>query len=254
MVPKNSSGIVEGLPRALISIQRNMKKEIYDGFEENVLSDIWKQTRLEPRAIEFQSEIVRKGKKALKITIHKGDKSEIGDPNTNKTERDELLERTNLWANEGIGYRYSFSIYLPKDFPIVPTRLVLAQWKQDEEENKVSVNNPILALRYVNAELFITLQIGDCNERIKLFRTSEDVLGKWLDFIFEVNFTTKNFGFVKVWLNNKQLVDYKGITAYSKKYGYPKDGKFFFKMGLYRDTMDKPMTAYFDEFRKTLLS
>jgi len=225
-----------------------MKKEIYDGFEGDFLSDIWKQTKFEKGAVEFQSDIVRKGKKALKITIHKGDKIEQGNENFKTSERDELLERKDFGPKEGKEYSYSFSIYLPKDFLIVPTRLVLAQFKQDEKDDKVSIDNPILALRYVNGELFITLQTSE--ERIKLFRTNEEMRGKWLDFRFNIKLTRTKSGFVKVWMNDKEIVNYKGITAYSEKYGYSKPGKFYFKMGLYRDTMDEPMTAYFDEFRK----
>jgi hypothetical protein len=55
-------------------------------------------------------------------------------------------------------------------------------------------------------------------------------------------------------MNDKEIINYKGITAYSEKYGYSNPGKFYFKMGLYRDTMDEPMTAYFDEFHKAELS
>lgn len=225
-------------------------QEIYDGFEGDYLSDIWEQTKFEPGAIEFQSNIVRKGKKALKITIHKGDKIEEGKGQYNASERGELLENKKIGPKEGKRYGYSFSLYLPKDFPIVQTRLVLAQWKQDEKEDKVSVNNPLLALRYVDYELFITLQTGDWNERIKLFRTNEEVRGKWIDFKFNVKFTRTKNGFVKVWKNDKEIINYKGVTAYSEKFGYSKPGKFYFKMGLYRDTMEEPMTAYFDEFHK----
>lgn len=228
-------------------------EEIYDGFEENSLSNIWKQTKFEPGAIKIQSNIVRKGKNAVGITIRKGDKVEYGDGSYKTSERDELLERKDLGPKEGKAYSYSFSIFLPKDFLIVPIRLVLAQWKQDEKEDKVLVNNPILALRYVNGELFITLQTGEWNERIKLFRTKEEVRGKWLDFKFNVKFARTKTGFVKVWLNDKEIINYKGITAYSEKHGYSNPEKFYFKMGLYRDTMDEPMTAYFDEFHKKLL-
>jgi hypothetical protein len=230
-----------------------MKEEIYDGFEGEELSTIWKKTKFEEKAIEFQSNIVRKGKKALKITIHKGDTIEQGTEQHATSERDELLERKDIGPKEGKGYSYSFSLYLPKDFPIVPTRLVLAQFKQDEKEDNVSVNNPILALRYVNGELFITLQTGNKEERVKLFSTNEEMRGKWIDFVFEIKFSRTKSGFVRAWMNDKKVVTYKGITAYSERYGYSKPGKFYFKMGLYRDRMNEPMTAYFDEFRKRIL-
>ena len=55
-------------------------------------------------------------------------------------------------------------------------------------------------------------------------------------------------------MNEKQIVNYKGVTAYSEKYNYPKPGHFYFKMGLYRDRMDEPMTIYIDEFKKSPLT
>ena len=224
-----------------------MKQEIYDGFEKKTLSDIWSKKKFEPKAVEIQSDIVRKGKSAVKITIHKGDKAEKS-PGSKTSERAELLERKDLGPQEGKDYSYSFSMYLPKDFPIVPTRLVLAQWKQDDEYDKAIVDNPILALRYVNGKLYITLQTDE--EKRKIFETEEEIRGKWLDFKFNIKFTRIKSGFVKVWMNKKKIVDYKSVTAYSEKYGYPKLSKFYFKMGLYRDRMDKPMTIYIDEFRK----
>ena len=35
------------------------------------LKDIWSEKKIEKTSIEFQSEIVRKGKRAIKITVNK---------------------------------------------------------------------------------------------------------------------------------------------------------------------------------------
>jgi len=224
-------------------------EEIYDGFEGDELSPIWSHERFEEGAVKIQSEIVRKGNKAVQISIHKGDKTEEAYEGSKTSERDELMDK--FGPKEDEFFSYSFSIYLPKDFLIVPTRLVLAQWKQYDENKKVLVDNPILALRYQHGEMRITLQTTE--EKINLFRTKEEIRARWLDFKFNVNFSRTNKGFVKVWINKKKIIDYKGITAYSEKYNYPKPGRFYFKMGLYRDVMEEPMTVYFDEFKKKRL-
>jgi hypothetical protein len=223
-------------------------KEIYDNFESKELSDIWSKRKFEKGSVKIQSKIVRKGKHALKITINKGDRSEIGDSNSAKSERDELTERTDLWAQEGKQYNYSFSIYIPKKFPIVPTRLVLAQWKQHDEGDKAIIDNPILAIRYVNGKLSIKSQINE--ERNTLFSTKEEIRGKWIDFVFNIKFTKTKKGFIDIWMNKKQIINYIGATTYPEKYNYPKIGRVFFKIGLYRDKMDKPMTIYLDEYLK----
>jgi hypothetical protein len=226
--------------------------EVYDGFEGKVLNEIWSSEKLENKAVEMQSEVVRSGQSAARITIRQGDRFEKADtPGVdNDTERDELLERKDLYSQEGMGYRYSFSIFIPNDFPIVPTRLVLAQWKQKENKGSVVIN-PLVALRYVRGELSITIQ----NDRKKttVYKTKKDIKGKWLDFVFHIRFDRGKDGFVKAWLNGDEILNFKGTTAYSEEYGYENDGRFYFKMGLYRDCMDEPMTMYFDEYRKRRL-
>ena len=227
--------------------------EVYDGFEGSTLSDVWSMDRFEPGAVEFQSAIVRTGKGAAKITVHQGDKYEGTDPLQSKpTERAELQERKDFVAREGDGLAYSFSIYIPKDFPVVPTRLVLAQWKQYDQTHHVLVDSPLVALRYVQGELYVSLQTG--REQQAMYRATDDVRGRWLDFVFHLKFTHAPDGLLRVWLNGKQLCDYHGITAYTEEYGYVKDGHYYFKMGLYRDRMAEPMTAYFDEYRKRPLT
>jgi hypothetical protein len=227
-------------------------QELYDGFEGKELSEIWSHAKFEEGAVKIQSEIFRKGKSAVKIVIHKGDRIEQGNATSKTSERDELLERKEFGPMENEGFSYAFSMFIPNDFPIVPTRLVLAQWKQNEENDNALVDNPILALRYQKGELFVTLQTAE--EKKRIFSTREEVRGKWLDFIFHVKFTRGKEGFVKVWMNEIQIVDYKGVTAYSEKYNYPKPGHFYFKIGLYRDRMDEPMTIYIDEFKKSPLT
>lgn len=53
-------------------------------------------------------------------------------------------------------------------------------------------------------------------------------------------------------LDKRQIVDYTGVNAYpeEKQTGFTHPGWFYFKMGLYRDLMDEPMTIYLDEYRK----
>jgi len=222
---------------------------VYDGFDSKKLSAIWSPKKLVDGALEFQSEIVRSGRGAAKITIHEGDNFEFGGKNKKKpTERDELFEAQNLWSLEGNPHRYQFSMFLPSDFPIVPTRLVLAQWKQKEENEGVRVNNPVVALRYGRGSLSVTLQT---NEEIQtLYRTHEEIRGKWLDFEFDTKFDRTGRGFIKGTLNGKQEIDYVGRTAYSDAEGYPFPGRFYFKMGLYRDKMKEPMSVYIGGYSK----
>jgi len=220
--------------------------DAYDGFEEDELNPIWSRKLLAPNSFEFQSNIVRSGKQALKIIIRPKDNLQLNEGGK-ASERNELVEQKELRSVEDKEYSYAFSLFIPKEFPIVQTRLVLAQWKQLDELEIAKIDNPILALRYVNGELFITLQTSE--ERKKIFSTKDEVRGKWLDLKFNIKFSRRD-SHVHVWLNDKEIVKYSGITAYNENYGYPKKSLFYFKMGLYRDCIQQQMAIYFDEYKK----
>lgn len=87
-----------------------------------------------------------------------------------------------------------------------------------------------------------------------LFRTKDEIRGQWLDFIFLIRFSRGEGGRIRASLDGRQIADYTGVTAYSETFGYPPSGRFFFKMGLYRDRMAEPMKIYVDEYRKKELA
>lgn len=228
--------------------------DVYDGFESGKLSTIWATNRFEPGAVTMQSEIVRAGHGAAKVVVQSRDKFEAGIKGSRDTERDELLEASKLVSREDRTYQYSFSMFIPADFPIVPTRLVIAQWKQDcNGHDPCSDDSPVVALRYVSGILRITHQTG--RHQVPLFESSGELRGRWTDFRFQIRFTTREDGLLRAWVNGRQVVDYRGATAYPENAatGYASPSLFYFKMGLYRDVMAEPMTIYIDEYRKTEL-
>jgi hypothetical protein len=228
--------------------------DVYDGFEAGKLSRIWDTDRFEPGAVTMQTEIVRAGHGAAKVVVHGRDKFEAGINGNADSERAELLEASKLVSKENKTYEYSFSMFIPLDFLIVPTRLVIAQWKQDcDGHAPCSDDSPVVAVRYTSGVLQITHQIG--RHRAALFETGENVRGTWTDSRFQIRFTPHESGLLRAWLNGRQVVDYRGVTAYpeSAATGYANPSMFYFKMGLYRDVMAEPMTIYIDEYRKTEL-
>jgi len=228
---------------------------VHDGFDGPELSKIWDTSRCVPGSVEIETNVVRRGHGAVKITVRSGNKFEAGINGNKDSERTELAEGSKkLVSREGVGYQYAFSDFIPTDFPIVPTRLVLAQWKQYcPEHGNCSDDSPVVALRYVSGRLFITRQVGPHRET--LFETMEDIRGKWTDLRFQIRFTTNDTGRIKAWMNGKQVVDFTGVTAYPEDAttSYPHPSWFYFKMGLYRDVMAEPMTIYIDEYLKRQL-
>jgi hypothetical protein len=228
--------------------------DVYDGFETANLSKVWDTSRFVPGAVEMQTNIFRAGHGAAKITLRARDTFEAGINGSKDTERDELMEAKKLTSKENEAYEFSFSLFLPTNFPIVPTRLVIAQWKQAcPAGGNCQDDSPVAAVRYVSGVLKITHQTGP--HQTTLFETREELRGQWLDFRFQMRFSTNTNGRIKAWLNDKPVVDYTGVNAYPENAttSYPSPSRFYFKMGLYRDLMAEPMTLYIDEYRKRRL-
>jgi hypothetical protein len=233
----------------LTSCQSDKITLISDKFESDYLSPIWRNDKFVRGALEIQSAHVRSGQKAVKLTLHPGD--QIEEEKGTILERAELREPKELMSVEYQDYSYSFSIFLPEDFPIVSTRLVIAQWKQNCTDGNCDPDNPVIALRYESGEFRVTLQTGP--QKTVLFSQTEPILNKWLDFRFKIRFSRNPDGQINTWLNNKEIIDFKGVTAYSKTFGYPEPGNFYFKIGLYRDQIAQPMTIYIDDYLKQQL-
>jgi hypothetical protein len=228
--------------------------DVYDGFEGPSLTAVWSNDRFEPGAVSMQSDVVRTGHGAVKIVLRSRDKFEAGIKGSKDSERAELLEASRLVSREDATYEYSFSDFLPADFPIVPIRLVLAQWKQDcNGHEPCNDDGPVVALRYVAGVIRITRQEG--RRQVTLFEAAQDLRGKWTAFRFRLRFTPRQSGVIQAWIDGRPVVDYQGATAYAENdaTGYANPSKFYFKMGLYRDVMEQPMTIYLDEYRKKQL-
>ena len=86
-----------------------------------------------------------------------------------------------------------------------------------------------------------------------MYETTEEIRNQWLDFKFRVCFSRSDSGHTDVWLNQKQIINFKGITSYSSAKGYAAKSYFYFKTGLYRDLMQEPMIIYIDEYSKKKL-
>jgi len=230
-----------------VSFQAIAQLPVHDSFETAQLSKIWDTSRLVKGAATIQSNIADSGHNALKIILKKGDKYEAGNDSSKVSERAELSEKKQLFSKEYSSYEYSFAMLIPGDFPIVPTRLVIAQWKQECNKEICSDDSPVLALRYTGGNLQITIQTSAFRKVV--YETNTDLRNKWIHFRFQTNFSRIK-GYIKAWINDKQVLDYEGKTCYAEDRGYNNNSLIYFKMGLYRDTMPAPMTIYIDDYAK----
>lgn len=235
---------------ALVAILRAIPLHVSDGFESSRLNRWrWSRSRFEPGAVVSQEQVVRSGRRALAITVHSGDRYEQGIEGSTSTERAELMEAWWLFSRTARTYVYTFSLYVPKDFPVTSQRSVLAQWRQLCEAAHCRPDRPILAIRYEDGRLQVTRQNQD--EKEILYRGDDEVRGRWLDFRFVTRFAGGADGRIDATLNGTKIVSYRGPTVFQPAPGYPRHGLVYFKTGLYRDALQQPpWTIYVDEFRK----
>ena len=229
---------------------RTIPIHVYDGFESSYLSSFrWSSRRFEPGAVVSEESVVRSGRRALAITVHSGDRPEAASESGAATERAELMESWWLFSRTGRTYVYSFSLYLPNDFPQTSERLVIAQWRQLCEGSPCVPDNPILALRYAIGRLQVTR--NDERGKTVLYQGEEDVRGRWLDFRFITRWDGTSEGIVDATLQGREIVHYQGATIYQPGPGHPRHALIYFKTGLYRDALgEAPWTMDVDEYRK----
>ena len=247
--PTNSSS------NAPATVPAKPPASVYDGFESPTLGPMWMTQLLAPGSYAIESDIARAGHSALRLTVRPHDNPMAGAAGTSGTERDELLEAWPWTTRKNLPYEVSWSMYVSEDFPIVPVRLVVAQWWEwCRSADLPCINDsPVLAVRYIGGELLIT---QDLNHKYNvLYREKRDLRGRWLDLRFQVRFTPEATGFVRAWLDGKQVVDFAGATSNPENAttGYGPPELLPFRIGLYRNPMPEPMTIYFDEYRKTLM-
>ena len=220
---------------------RGQDISLRDDFGSETLASIWNTDRLAKNALKHVISPNRTGSGAVEITLYPHAKAATG-RDGNLTERAELTEETAVRLCMGMEVWYAFSFLLPSDFPIVDTRLVLAQWLQ-ECKDCTKKHSPMVSLRYYGGILRVYV-MSDRGKR-RPYKQELDLRNKWVDMIFRIVPKTNKKGSLQVWMDSNQIASYRGALGH-------KDDKdrFFFKMGLYRDHMQQPMRIILDRFRR----
>ena len=102
----------------------------------------------------FQSDIVRSGKQALKLTV-----THACQPDEEKcSERAEIWEKTASHVPVGQGVWYGISIRFEEPIPKRHHRFVFAQWKRESGTTRMQAISPYLALRMKHGKIFATVE------------------------------------------------------------------------------------------------
>jgi hypothetical protein len=186
---------------------------------------------------------VRRGRYAARFELRAGD-------DTGDGVRAEVKEM--YCAPLGHEIWYSFSTFIPPEFPIVETPCVITQWHASEDAGeKAAARSPVLAHRYANGALVIDIRFS--SQRMQrsndgavrvLYEQKSFPKGIWQDFLYRIRWSYRSDGLVECWLNGKKIIDYKGPVGYNDGEGP------YFKFGLYHHGGVKPFIIYHDEYRR----
>jgi hypothetical protein len=214
---------------------------LVDSFESGALAPFWmpplaKYYTYEPEHITVRQGPARKGTHAAHVVV------QPGDVRNGPTERDELDLPMLLVGGRELYYSWSF--LLAEGFGFSDNRIVLSQWKQ----SSLFTQSPVIALRLKEHMLQmtvrnLTLEEADDDE-VRFTLTNETRLGHWYDVTFGFAFSHSSDGFVKVWLDGREVATFTGPTMSRADQGY-----FDFHFGVYRDLWKANQTVLLDEFR-----
>ena len=223
-----------GLPKDVGS-GNSYKKSLGSGFKKHGVKIVKKEDGFPVRA----------GKKSVRFEVRFGDCGKDKPPGKwndckNNRQRHELSGRNfkgEKWT--------AFSIYLPKDFKSVdPVKLAMGQFHQKG-------GAPNLMFQFNKYGFWADRQRGNMTFEQKIIVPYEDMIGKWNDILIHGNFTIKEDGFFKIWVNNKLKYEYYGQTTWGKP-SYFKFGIYQTYVSRFSNVYKKPyptQVVYFDEIR-----
>lgn len=148
---------------------------------------------------------------------------------------------------------YAWSVYIPADYPGDGLYDIFTQFHDWHRTLPVWAQDG-------RAPTNFTMDDGDITFSLKyqsapetpahdLFNIGAYTLGAWHDFVMHVKWTHEPHGFVELWLNGVQKVDYTGPTYMD----YGAGNGPYFKMGNYKGTTSwsgtSPRIFYMDDYR-----
>jgi len=132
--------------------------------------------------------------------------------------------------------RYGWSIYIPKEFDAQTHFSIVTQWHSwgSGRESPKDGGPPTCITISKGTVQFKLLHQGDDGWTSKAtyfpLGSVEDMRGQWTDWVMEVNWQAPGKGgWLKLYRNEKQLIDYQGTTWYQDKDKGP-----YFKFGNYK--------------------
>ena len=188
---------------------------------------------------------VRAGEKSIRFEVRFGDCGKDKAPGT-WNDCEGLRQRHELSGDRFKGKAwYAYSIYLPEDFVnIFPVKQAMAQFHQKGSW-------PTLMFQLTDEGYYADRQWQYQTDEFRKLLEVKDMIGKWNDILININSTSKDKGFYKVWVNNELKYEFSGPTT--------KGNESYFKFGIYHTWINRwdenkrgpfpTQVVYYDEIR-----
>ncbi len=203
----------------------------------------------EPPAVQVVPDPVQADNLVVRFELRQGD------PKVNLGYRAELSEyafkaplHTDLW--------YAFRTFIPESWPNQDVRCLIAQWHAWHDWPwGEALRSPVLGIEYRDSAFLIRLCHSDVkiqtdnslrsNNKTVLYISDEYAQkGTWHNFVINVRWSPQEDGYLNIWIDGHQVVQYQGPIGYNDALGP------YFKMGIYRDDVPDPFVLYHDAYRR----
>jgi hypothetical protein len=117
-------------------------------------------------------------------------------------------------------------------------------WYIIQQFHQHGLGSPPLFQRYAGGKWSIRCLTGICGGNGPLWEEKVPK-GQWVDFIYNIKWSPDDDGFIRVWKDGEQIVDYRGPTCYEANRGP------YHKFGIYRGGKDEmTQIIWHDEYRR----
>ncbi len=227
------------LTASYINVTAQSRIELSADFERDNIRQGWdNQESCCSYSMTRSTNFKRTGNSSMRVEVRKWD------PDVSGSKRAELTDNSYPMPPQTNKRWWAFSNYLPNDFVKDSVKEMLAQWHFKATSGiSVGASPPIgLCINKGNWELSILYDSVDinidrgANIKIQHFNLGPWEKNVWTDWVFNINYSHENDGYVKVWKNGRLVLDYKGKCWYKGAYDP------MFKIGLYKWAWDPSYT------------
>ncbi|MBF9000243.1 heparin lyase I family protein [Vibrio nitrifigilis] len=204
------------------------------------------------RALHLANDPTNKKNSVVRFELRHGETLQTRTVNRPRTE---LYEQYRAPFHHPI--QYQFRVFFPNEWHSDNVRALIAQWHATPDLHLGEVSrSPNLALDVHGDQLLIKLQTSSVAvnhdnrtqmQRKVLYRSDPIKKNQWYQMKVDVNWSWSSDGYVKVWIQHQQVVNYIGPTAYQDCFGP------YFKMGIYRQDSPNTFVMYADDYQRKRL-